>query len=608
MTKSIELLCPAKNADIGIEALRHGADAVYIGGPSFGARASAGNEVEAIARLCEYAHIYGARVYVALNTILYDAELGAVERLIYRLYEVGVDALIVQDLALLKMKLPPIALHSSTQMDTCTPEQARLLDKAGYSQIVVARELSLRQIRAMSEVTTVPIEAFVHGALCVSYSGRCYVSQYAFGRSANRGCCAQFCRLSFDLIDADGAVISTGHHLSLRDMNRTHSIEQMLEAGVRSFKVEGRLKDAGYVKNVAAHYRTALDLALAKHPALYHRASFGRSKPAFVPQVEKTFNRGFTEYFLHGRTKDVWSMKTPKAIGAPVGRVASVGKKSFHIKSDCEFANGDGLCFFDDAGKLQGFRVNRVEGKELFPLQMPAALHADTELFRNEDRAFERALHRPSAERVLAVKYTLKESHSTEGYVLTAKTESGVELSLTFETPIEEARSPQREQIAKQLSKLGGTCFEATEVVLDWEGERFIPASALAEWRRAMTSALREACIRAHRRDKRRPMAADFDLSGRIYDFTANVSNVFSSEFLQEHGAERVEAAYEIAPPPQATLMTCRHCLRYAHGQCPKETKRPPQWKEPLALRLPDGRVFPLTFDCVKCEMSVHHQ
>lgn len=607
MTKSIELLCPAKNADIGIEAIRHGADAVYIGGPSFGARASAGNEVEDIARLCEYAHVYGARVYVTLNTILYDEELKDVERLIHRLYDVGVDALVVQDLALLKLDIPPIALHSSTQMDTCTPEQALLLEKAGYSQIVVARELSLDQIRAMSEVTTVPIEAFVHGALCVSYSGRCYVSQYAFGRSANRGRCAQFCRLSFDLIDADGKVLSTKHHLSLRDMNRTNSIEQMLEAGVSSFKVEGRLKDAGYVKNVAAHYRTAIDFILAKHSDLYHRASFGHSKYSFVPQVEKTFNRGFTEYFLHGRTQDTWSMQTPKAIGAPVGKVLSIGKKSFRVESECEFANGDGLCFFDEGGKLQGFRVNRVEGRELFPLQMPASLCANIELFRNEDRAFERALQRPSAERVLFVKFTLKE-HLDEGYMFCAETESGVALSLQFKCPIEEARSSQRENIIKQLSKLGGSCFEASEIVLDWGGERFIPSSSLAEWRRMMVEALREACICAHQRDVRRPIAVDFNLSGRSYDFTANIANELSMDFLKEHGANGVDVAYEIAPPSDATLMTCRHCLRYAHGQCPKETKRPPQWKEPLALRLPDGQIFPLTFDCKKCEMSVHHQ
>lgn len=608
MTKAIELLCPAKNVDIGIEAIRHGADAVYIGGPSFGARASAGNEVEDIARLCEYAHVYGARVYVTLNTILYDDELQEVERLIHRLYEVGVDALIVQDLAMLKLNLPPIALHSSTQMDTCTPDQARLLDQAGYSQIVVARELSLDQIRAMSAATDVPIEAFVHGALCVSYSGRCYVSQYAFGRSANRGRCAQFCRLSFDLIDADGKVISTKHHLSLRDMNRTNSIEQMLEVGVSSFKVEGRLKDAGYVKNVAAHYRTALDFALAKHPNLYHRASFGRSKYFFIPQIEKTFNRGFTEYFLHGRTNDTWSMQTPKAIGAPVGKVARIGKKSFFVDGQCEFANGDGLCFFDEEGKLQGFRVNRAEGRELFPLQMPVSLRVDMELYRNEDRAFERALQRPSAERVLSVKLILKEQESRKGYELTGITESGVSLSLTFECPIEDARSSQRENIAKQLSKLGGSCFEASEVILDWVGERFIPASTLSEWRRELTTALREACIQAHQRDVRRPVSKDFDLSGHSYDFTANVANKLAAEFLNEHGADRVEAAYEVTPPDDATLMTCRHCLRYAHGQCPKETKRPPQWKEPMALRLPDGQVFPLTFDCAKCEMSVHHQ
>ena len=604
--RTIELLCPAKNADIGIEAIRHGADAVYIGGPSFGARAAAGNSIEDIQRLCDYAHIFGARVYVTLNVILYDNELAEVEKMVHSLYTAGVDALITQDLALLKMDLPPIALHASTQMDTVSPDKAKFLEQCGYSQIVVGRELSIDQLRNISESVTVPIEAFVHGALCVSYSGRCYVSQHICGRSANRGACSQFCRLKFDLVDADGNVISTQHHLSLRDMNRTNSIEQMLDAGVSSFKVEGRLKDVGYVRNISAHYREQIDRVISRRPK-FQRASFGKSRYTFKPQVEKSFNRGFTEFFLQGRLPDIWSKRTPKAIGAPVGNVKRMGRRSFIVESSVEFANGDGLCFFDNEGKLQGFRVNRAEGRELFPLKMPEGLLPGMELFRNEDRAFEKTMEKSSSERVLTVRLCLrKQDNGAEGFTLSAITESGASVSLNFATELQEARSPQRDNIIRQLSKLGGTPFVAEDVQVDVEGEYFIPASLLNEWRRTLVEHLIRACQAKHTRDLRRPISENISLKGVPLDYTSNVSNHLAEQFLKEHGAQSVEPAFEVKPLPDATLMTCKHCIRYANGQCPRETKRPPTWKEPLALRMSDGRTFPLTFDCAKCEMSVH--
>ena len=604
--RTIELLCPAKNADIGMEAIRHGADAVYIGGPSFGARAAAGNSIEDIQRLCDYAHIFGARVYVTLNVILYDNELAEVEKMVHSLYAAGVDALITQDLALLKMDLPPIALHASTQMDTVSPDKAKFLEQCGYSQIVVGRELSLDQLKNISESVTVPIEAFVHGALCVSYSGRCYVSQHICGRSANRGACSQFCRLKFDLVDADGNVISTQHHLSLRDMNRTNSIEQMLDAGVSSFKVEGRLKDVGYVRNISAHYREQIDRVISRRPE-FQRASFGKSRYTFKPQVEKSFNRGFTEFFLQGRLPDIWSKRTPKAIGAPVGHVKRMGRRSFIVESSVEFANGDGLCFFDNEGKLQGFRVNRAEGRELFPLKMPEGLLPGIELFRNEDRAFEKTMEKSSSERVLSVRLSLrKQDNGAEGFTLSAITESSASVSLNFTTELQEARSPQRDNIIRQLSKLGGTPFVAEEVQVDMEGEYFIPASLLNEWRRTLVEHLIRACRANHTRDLRRPISENISLKGVPLDYTSNVSNHLAEQFLKEHGAQSVEPAFEVKPLPDATLMTCKHCIRYANGQCPRETKRPPTWKEPLALRMSDGRTFPLTFDCAKCEMSVH--
>ena len=605
---SIELLCPARNAEIGKAAILHGADAVYIGGPSHGARSAAGNSVEEIAELCTFAHLYGARVYVTLNTILYDDEIADVEQLVHELYAAGVDALIVQDLAMLTLNLPPIALHASTQMDNCTPEKAVMLEQAGFSQIVVARELSLDQIRAIRQATTLPIEGFVHGALCVSYSGRCYVSQHCFDRSANRGRCSQFCRLSFDLIDADGQVISTKHHLSLRDMNRTNSIEQMMDAGVSSFKIEGRLKDEGYVKNVTAHYRKAIDEILARRGDTYVRASYGRSQLGFTPQVEKSFNRGFTDYYLHGRKPDVASPNTPKAIGAPVGRVGRVGQRSFAVENGPEFANGDGLCYFDESGKLQGFRVNRAEGRELFPLQLPSSLRRGVQLFRNEDREFEKSMQKKATQRCLSIEITLSELPTGEGYKLSATTEHCVTAEIECPCTLETARNEQSAQIKRQLGKLGGTPFVADTIQLKLSGERFIPSSQLAEWRRQLVAKLSEACVAAHVRDVRRPVSDKLRFDGQSFDYTANVANERAARFLRDRGAAMVAPAYEVAPPADGTLMTCKHCLRYAHGQCPRETKRPPQWKEPLALRLPDGRTFPLTFDCQKCEMSVHHE
>lgn len=378
--RQIELLSPARNADCGIEAILHGADAVYIGGPSFSARAAAGNSVEDIARLCRFAHLYGARIYITLNTILHDDELSEAERMVHELYQAGVDALIVQDLGLLRLDLPPIALHASTQMDNRTPEQARRLEALGFSQIVVARELSLTDIRAISQATPLPLEAFVHGALCVSYSGQCYASQYCFGRSANRGCCAQFCRLAFDLVDSEGrTVIRDKHLLSLRDMNRLNSLEAMMDAGVSSFKIEGRLKEAGYVKNVTAAYRQAIDKILERRAADYCRSSYGRSTLTFTPQPEKSFNRGFTEYFLHDRRTPMHSFDTPKAMGEAIGEVNRVERRAFTIhpakpspSSDGEICAGDGLCYIDPDGHLQGFRVNRVDPDgRILPATMP---------------------------------------------------------------------------------------------------------------------------------------------------------------------------------------------------------------------------------------------
>ncbi|MCD8319089.1 MAG: U32 family peptidase, partial [Paraprevotella sp.] len=378
----VELLAPARNWECAVAAVDHGADAVYIGASRFGARASAGNSIEDIARVVAYAHLYWVKVYVTVNTILEDSELDDTKRLIWELYRIGVDALIIQDMALLELDLPPIPLHASTQMDNRTPEKVAFLQRQGFSQVVLAREMSLAEIQAVHDACDVPLEVFVHGALCVSYSGQCYVSQHCFGRSANRGECAQFCRLKFDLVDRDGRVIEQGKHLlSLKDMNRSENLERLLQAGVSSFKIEGRLKDAAYVKNVTAGYRRRLDEIFKRHPE-YGRASSGRSVFKFTPCLEKSFNRGFTSYFLDGRTSDMASFHSPKSLGEEVGEVKAVYGKYVVVSGVKSFANGDGLCYLDEQGELKGFRVNRAEANKIYPAEMPR-IRPHTRLFRN---------------------------------------------------------------------------------------------------------------------------------------------------------------------------------------------------------------------------------
>ncbi len=604
----IELLAPARNIECGIEAIKHGADAVYIGGPSFGARSAAGNSIEDIKKLCDYAHLFGVRIYVTLNTILWDSELKSAEALIWQLYNIGVDALIVQDLSLLKMKLPPIALHASTQMDNCTPEKAKWLEATGFKQIVLARETSIEQTRRIAQTVKTPLEAFIHGALCVSYSGRCYASQYCFNRSANRGCCAQFCRLAFDLVDENGNVLVNDKHLlSLKDMNRTQHLEEMMDAGVRSFKIEGRLKDVGYVKNVTAWYRKQIDEIINKRSEDYERASFGTSHLTFTPDVNRSFNRGFTEYFLHGRAKQpIHSFATPKAIGPAVGKVGRTERNCFTFNPLSDLSNelvaGDGLCFIDKEGKLQGFRVNKVEGDKVYPATFPPLARGQL-LHRNQDFAFDKALAKDTAKRTLAANITLREVDN--GYALDMSDESGCHVTLRFDYTHETARTSQRANIERQLTKMGGTPFVVEQVNIETQGERFIPASVLTEWRRLICDRLQTNHLTCYERDRAGNVKHEAlrQLLPNELPFTANVANHLAENFYKEHGVTTIAPAFEIKEPKgEATLMTCRHCIRFALGICLKETKDSPRQ---LSLRLPDGRTFPLKFDCKNCEMKV---
>lgn len=610
--RPIELLSPARNLACGLEALHHGADAVYIGGPNFGARAAAGNSLEDIRTLCESAHLFGAKIYLTLNTILYDSELAAAEQLAWDAYEAGVDALIIQDLGLLNLHLPPLPLHASTQMDNQSVEKAQWLEAAGFSQIVVAREATLATFRRISQAVKTPLEAFVHGALCVSLSGRCFASQHCFQRSANRGCCAQFCRLAFDLLDGQGrTIVKQKYLLSLRDLNRADFLEEMMDAGVSSFKIEGRLKDIDYVKNVTARFRQEIDQVLRRRPHDFKRSSFGTSVYEFTPNVHRTFNRGFTDYFFSPQpASPVHSFHSPKAIGPEVGRVVCSFGKSFtfmpHDPADPPLKAGDGLCFLDEEGRLQGFRVNKVEGNEVFPATMPR-LHAGTLLHRSLDFAFSRLLAKPSARRTLEASLSLKEV--AQGYTLEIVDETGCQASVTFECPHTQAHTPQRENLLRQLTKLGTTSFTAREVFIQTQGERFIPSSLLSENRRKLCQAL----LQVHQQTYLRPQRSLPDhealkkLTPKCLDFTANVANSQAEAFLKSHGAQQVAPAYELSPPQGShVLMTCHHCIRRALNACFKTDPRQAKaLREPLSLRLPDGRTFPLRFNCQECLMQV---
>ena len=612
MSMTIELLAPAKNLECGIEAIRHGADAVYIGAPKYGARAAAGNSLDDLRQLAEYAHQYGARVYVTLNTIIYDDELAEVERLVWDLYRIGIDALIVQDMALLTMKLPPIELHASTQTDNRTPEKVKFLYAQGFSQVVLARELSLDDIAAIHRACPVPLEAFVHGALCVSYSGQCYASQACFGRSANRGECAQFCRLPFDLVDADGRVIERGRHLlSLKDMNRSAHLEAMMDAGVRSFKIEGRLKDVTYVKNVTAAYRQAIDAILARRPE-YKRASQGVSTYTFVPQLDKSFNRGFTDYFITGHRSEVYSFATPKAMGEPVGQVREVGRGYLVLSSNKEFHNGDGLCFIDEQGLLQGFRVNRVEGERLYPKEMPRGLRVRTALFRNYDQEFERLLSRPSAERRIPIDILLRDT--PQGFSLTLTDEEGHSATVDFARDKETARTEQRANLEAGLAKLGGTIFVARHIEIDFTDNWFIPSSVVADRRRTAVEALKKLKIENSKlkvgsatpeEAKKGCDNSQFSILNFQFNYLANIANGRAADFYRSCGATEVQPAYEISAPRGATLMFCRHCLRYAMGWCPHRGGKLSPYREPYTLVSADGARFKLEFDCKECIMKI---
>ncbi len=609
----LELLAPAKNADFGIEAIIHGADAVYIGGPEFGARARAGNSVADIGRLVEHAHRYDAQVLVALNTLLRDDELAAARQLAWQLYEVGADALIVQDLGLLELDLPPIELHASTQTNVRSPEKAAFLAAVGFSQIVLARELALDQISAIANATDAILEFFVHGALCVSYSGQCNLSYAQTGRSANRGDCAQSCRLPYTLTTGDGQVIAADRHLlSLKDNEQSANLRALVDAGISSFKIEGRLKDLAYVKNITAHYRQLLDEIIAERPG-HRRSSSGESRFLFVPQPEKTFNRGATDYFVRGRKADIGAFATAKFVGDEIGTVSRVGGDHFDLDCRQSVHNGDGVAWFDATGELHGVQVNRVEKRDderwrLFPQiaagELAAVLQPGTRIHRNRDQEFVRRLARKSATRRIAVDLVLRED--AQGLVLAISDERGVTAQATLVHPRQTARDAGRARAGMRdsLGRLGATIYSARSIAIDLATDWFLPIATLNQLRRAALAALDAARRAAYERPARRPAALPpARCPERSLDYLAGVSNRSARAFYARHGVEFIEPAYECGQHKgEVSLMITRHCLRYSFNLCPKQVRG--IRAEPMLLINGSERLT-LRFDCKACEMHV---
>lgn len=605
--RRIELLAPARDANVALQAIKCGADAVYMGAESFGARASAGNSVEDIAQVVDFAHKYGARVYVTINTIIYDDELDAVERLIWRLHEAGVDALIVQDMSLLRMNLPPIELHASTQCDTRDVAKARFLQEIGFSQIVVARELSLKAINEIYNGIDVPVEAFVHGALCVSYSGDCQASCIAIGRSANRGECAQMCRLPYTLYDGAGnALIADKHLLSLRDMNRSAYIKEMIDAGVSSFKIEGRLKDVGYVKNIVAYYRNKIDEVIDSYPDSYCRASYGKSELNFIPSPEKSFNRGFTSYFLDGKSSSIASIDTPKSIGARVAVVKHCRGNELVVALEENLANGDGLGYFNTKGEFCGFRLNRVSGDRLYPASK-VDVKAGTILYRNSDKLWiDKMQDDVGVSRVIELRMQLQRIDGK--FMLSVEDERGCNVEVVYDADFEVAQTPQEEARKRVLQKLGNTIYKVASIKDDW-GDVFIPASKLTDLRRRAIAAIDEQWSNVDRRSQRRKENKDCTLPQvSKLSYHDNVANRLAEEFYRQHGATTIERAVEVnraVADHEIVVMTTRYCLRREMGYCLK-TSQGARWKSPLHITSANHR-FRLDFDCSKCEMKVVH-
>ena len=582
--RTLELLAPARNADIAVEAILHGADAVYMGAPDFGARKAASNSLDDIRRVVDFAHIFNARVYITLNTIIYENELKDVENLICRLYRIGVDALIIQDMGILRMDVPPIELHASTQCDIRSPEKALFLQEVGFSQLVLARELSLDEIKAVTSVVNIPVEVFVHGALCVSYSGRCQAGFVYNGRSGNRGECSQICRLPFTLRDGYGRVMKKDLHLlSLRDMNRLDNLGQLIEAGVSSFKIEGRLKEAAYVKNVVSAYNSRLNEIIGDSDGKLRRSSSGTSEVSFTPDLRKSFNRGFTPYFLNGRKNvRMASMATPKSLGEPV--------------DDPSILNpGDGISFFDRKGQFTGFLVNAVRDGKIIG-NRAVDIPKGTSLYRTSDVKWEKELAKKTAARKLSV------SVSLDSTGISAKDDTGAYVRLPL--PVKPEKSVNKFDYRSVIGKLGNTPFKLKDFTICDENI-FIPSSVLSRLKRDLVESLLKDKRMRYKFGYRRGELMDSVYPTESLDYRDNVANSLAERFYLEHGVNNIERAIETLKPSDRkgkAVMTTRYCILRELGLCLKNSEK--KVKQPLTLQAP-SKSFNLRFDCKNCEMSL---
>ena len=628
----LELLAPARTADIGIEAVNHGADAVYIGGPGFGARSSADNSVADIARLVRHAHRWHSRIFVTLNTILHDEELEPARRLAWQLHDAGVDALIIQDMGLLEIDLPPIQLHASTQTDIRTPDKARFLQDAGLSQLVLARELTLEQIQAVRAATHCTLEYFVHGALCVAYSGQCYISQAHTGRSANRGECSQACRLPYKVIDGQGRLVAHDKHvLSMKDNNQSDNLAALVDAGIRSFKIEGRYKDLGYVKNITGHYRRLLDALIEQRAAdgqPLARSSSGRTVLGFVPDPNQNFNREFTDYFVNGRREDIGAFDSPKNPGQPIGFVERVGTDWVDLRLDDpaqELHNGDGLCYYDLQKELAGLAINRAEALDakagrwrVFPKDPVAGLkdlRRGVSVNRNRDAHWQRRLEKPSAERRIGVwmRLAAAPADNPTGLALTLTDEDGCSATAHHShAPQAAADAAQATQSAReQLGRLGATIFEAIAVDVEGIQGRFVPASVLNTLRRDAVDALEVNRLHSLQRLMPAvPVEPPAAYPEEHLSYLANVLNSAARRFYERHGVQLIAPAYEaIEEPGEVSLMITKHCVRFSLSLCPKQAKGVTGVQGTVRadpLQLVNGREkLTLRFDCKPCEMHV---
>jgi putative protease len=606
--KKIELLSPARNLECGLAAISHGADAVYIGGPKFGAREAAGNPIRDIEKLVSEAHLFGAKVYVTLNTILYDEELELAGQMINQVYNAGADALIIQDMGIFEMDIPPIPLHASTQVHNFTPAKIEFLEKVGFKRAVLARELTLEQIREIKSRTSIELEFFVHGSLCVSLSGQCYLSHAIGGRSANRGACAQPCRKQYSLLDSDGKVLIRDKYLlSLKDLDNSASIEEMIEAGISSFKIEGRLKDVDYVKNITSFYRKKVDAVLEKKTD-YQPASIGKIYFDFNPDPKKSFNRGATDYFLHGRSKEIASPDTPKSLGEEIGVVTQVKTDSksgfFEMDSGVHLSNNDGLLFLSKDGESRGIKVNRVEGKRIYPDKLNG-IYQGARIYRNYDHYFRERIKSEKTLRKIRVTISLKEI--AEGFSIVVKDETGLSIAQEYKIEKQEARERAKsaEVISKQLSKSGETAFEVIRIDTNGCEQYFLQVSMLNLMRREILEKLKS--LR-----QQKPLfyntkkSNSFQFPLKELEFQTNVSNNLARLFYKNHGIEDPGTALEKQSDLHGNMvMTTKHCLKYQMGSCKKyERNDNPGLKKPLFLVNESGKLR-LEFDCVNCRMKI---